>query len=300
MKCQDEQTFVVGKLNHVLLKEMVAASENTDAHYVHDLLEGFPVTETVGTGGLGEQIPGGQRSNGRKGDGAAPDLNNLRAQCRGINEATVRRAMRRIPENAKDLELSQRVWGKIQSDIDAGRSGEPVDVEFLDMDEILLVEVFGVWEQHGEALMAKVREIYNFKANRVNDHAWMPNKIRYDHFAELLVSLQILYSVLVQAKPPRKSSPSLVVGKQDFKSAFKTLPASRQHAWLCWALAYNPHLGKLQAVPLWTQVFGSLGGVTAWYRTAKAIQRIMLKLFHCVLFFYVDDAFWPGSRQPST
>ena len=69
------------------------------------------------------------------------------------------------------------------------------------------------------------------------------------------------------------------MGKADFKSASKTLPTDTNPQWLCYALVFNPHKQRLQVVRLMTQAFGSLGGVVAWYRTAKIIQTIMLELF---------------------
>ena len=51
-------------------------------------------------------------------------------------------------------------------------------------------------------------------------------------------------------------------------------------------------MGRLSVVPLWSQVFSSLGGVTAWYRTARALQNIMLTVFRIPIFLYIDDAFW--------
>ena len=84
----------------------------------------------------------------------------------------------------------------------------------------------------------------------------------------------------------------LRVGKADFKSASKTLSAAGEKQWLCYSLAYNPELQRFQVIRLYTQAFGSLGGVVAWYRTAKLIQTIMLDLFHIVVFAYVDDFFW--------
>ena len=44
--------------------------------------------------------------------------------------------------------------------------------------------------------------------------------------------------------------------------------------------------------PIHSQAFGSLGAVAAWFRTAKLIQHLMLRLFGLVLFTYVDDCFW--------
>ena len=82
------------------------------------------------------------------------------------------------------------------------------------------------------------------------------------------------------------------LGKSDFRAAFKTLPPSESQQWLCWTLIFNPVEGKLQVAPLYSQVFGSVGAVVAWYRTATALQAIMDRLFHLNVFIYVDDCFW--------
>ena len=61
---------------------------------------------------------------------------------------------------------------------------------------------------------------------------------------------------------------------------------------LSWALVFNPHENRHQVVPLWSQVFGSLGGVMAWFRVAKFVQHVMESLFGIVIMIYVDDCFW--------
>ena len=88
---------------------------------------------------------------------------------------------------------------------------------------------------------------------------------------------------------------SRLMGKADFKAAFKTLGVIASQRWLCWGLVFNLEANRLQAVPLFSQLFGSLGGVAAWFRTAKAIQNIMLKIFKLPIYFYVDDAFWAAT-----
>ena len=106
---------------------------------------------------------------------------------------------------------------------------------------------------------------------------------KYDGFDHILCALRLIAGM--------QSNGDIHVGKADFKSAYKTLPAAESQHWLCWAVLYNPDLLRLQVVPLWSQVFGSLGGVTAWFRTARALQHIMLTVFGIPLFLYVDDAF---------
>ena len=67
-----------------------------------------------------------------------------------------------------------------------------------------------------------------------------------------------------------------------------------------WALAWDADCERRTAAPLWSRVFGNLGGVTGWHRTAKAIQRITLRALHIAILIYVDDAFWPGTNALRT
>ena len=57
------------------------------------------------------------------------------------------------------------------------RAGNPMDLEDFSLDDCLLVDTFGVWETRGEEGERKLRIIINFKANSVNDYAWMPEKV---------------------------------------------------------------------------------------------------------------------------
>ena len=111
----------------------------------------------------------------------------------------------------------------------------------------------------------------------------MPSKLRYNSFSDLKAAATTI----------KESWPGgLSLGKEDFKSAFKTLPPGQDQQWLCWALVYNTDLQRHQVVPLYTQCFGSLGAVVAWYRTVSMIQNIMSELFGLVVFVYVDACFW--------
>ena len=116
----------------------------------------------------------------------------------------------------------------------------------------------------------------------------MPQKLKYDGLPQLLGAMR---AVVAESA----GNAGVTVGKEDFKSAFKTLPPKASHNWLCWALVFNPEEYDWVAVPLWSHVFGNLGGVTGWYRTARAIQHVMLTVFCTTIFFYVDDVFWAGS-----
>ena len=44
---------------------------------------------------------------------------------------------------------------KTLKDIDLGRAGPPVELDCVDLHQVLLVDCFGIWEQHGEAEQTK-------------------------------------------------------------------------------------------------------------------------------------------------
>ena len=107
--------------------------------------------------------------------------------------------------------------------------------------------------------------------------------MRYNDFSELRAASTVLKA---------HWQGGLQLGKSDFKSAFKTLPPSQDQRWLCYSLVFNPELQRHQVVPLYSQAFGSLGAVVAWYRTAMAVQHIMTSILRLPVMIYVDDCFW--------
>ena len=107
--------------------------------------------------------------------------------------------------------------------------------------------------------------------------------VRYSGYGELRDASALL---------KKHCSGKLCLGKSDFWSAFKTLPPSEGQTWLCCTLSFNPVVGKLQVAPLYSQAFGSVGAVVAWYRTATALQTIMDRIINLNVFSYVDDCFW--------
>ena len=238
-------------------------------------MRGFPVTGVVDTAGTGTPIPSGQRSNNRPGGGEIPWLGELKSRCKDINMTTIRKAKARCPKTAADQKLAEETWEKMLADTVQGRAGPPIELEEFEMDKGLLVDTFGIYECHGEALDSKVRVINNFKGNFANYFAWMPSKLRYNGFSELREAAGIIKQDWAE---------ELIMGKADFKSAFKTLPVSLDQSWLGWALVFCPEDGKLKGVPLYIQSFGSLGAVVAWYRTAMLVQQLMQTLFGTIFF----------------
>ena len=272
----------LGRLDPYLLEEMVIASGSSDELFVQHLMEGFPITGVIPSGGQGTPVTGGLRVHGRPGLGAPPPLEELQARCAQVNARTLARARAQVPTTEEERQLASQVWTKVSKDIALGRLGQPQAIESLDLSSNLLTDTFGVWETgaHG---VRKVRVISNFRSNEANAYAWWPSRLQYDSFGEMREALEVIR---------KQWSGDLQIGKSDFEAAFKTLPAAAAQGWMCWALVYNTDCELLQVVPVQSQSFGSLGAVMAWHRTACLLQQIMSSLFGLVTFSYVDDFFW--------
>ena len=125
------------------------------------------------------------------------------------------------------------------SDADMQRTGRPVDLDSVSLDDKLLVDTFGIWERRGGGDW-KIRIINNFRSNLVNDFAWIPSKLQYSGYGDLKDAAASLKQHWTE---------NICLGKADFKSAYKTLPPSRSQEWLCWSLIFNPVEQKLQVAP---------------------------------------------------
>ena len=108
----------VGRLDPFIIDEMVKASKHVDSGFVFDLIKGFPVSSTVSCCGTGSEVPGGQLVHGRRGHGAPPNLDNLKHQCRQINERTIRKARARVPTSDSEWELAHETWSKVMADLE--------------------------------------------------------------------------------------------------------------------------------------------------------------------------------------
>ena len=111
-------------------------------------------------------------------------MNLLQQKCRELNQSTIAHARARVLSSEVDLNLVRKGWEKLQQDISLGRAGQPQPLEEIDLDRVLLVDTFGVWERHGDADW-KVRLINNFRRNRVNEFSWVPAKLQYNGYSDL-------------------------------------------------------------------------------------------------------------------
>ena len=214
----------LGQLDLFLMEEMLVAAGHVDTDYVKDLSQGFPVTGRLPDGECGRPIPGGQRVHGKPGQGGPEPLEQLRAKCLKVNQNTLKLAHAKTPSSAEDWALAHAAWEKIQKDIAKGYAGKPVKVSDIDLQCNLLVDTFGIYERHAGQDW-KIRLINNFRRNAVNDYAWLPSKMQYDNFDQLLHAARVIKNNWAH---------ELHLGKADFKSAFKTLPPSADQEWLCW------------------------------------------------------------------
>ena len=131
------------------------------------------------------------------------------------------------------------MWSEVRAEMDAGRVSCPMELQSLDLRSVLLVGCFEIREKRGEKL--QVKDIHNFRRNKVNSFSQLFEKLHYDHFGHMLAALQVV------AHSDRFKDWSHVVpimGKADFKSAFKTLGVVEDHQWMCWVVVFNPSLGR--------------------------------------------------------
>ena len=150
----------LGKLHLPLLEEMLHASGHEDLSLMSDLKRGFPVIGEMSAGGVGTPRPGGIRKGGKEARGLVPDLEEFRRQCREINAQTLRRA--------KPSPHAQEIWRKTRREIEKGIIQNVRPIQEVDIDNILLVERFGV-EQLDSERNLKIRPIDNYRSNGAND-----------------------------------------------------------------------------------------------------------------------------------
>ena len=167
----------------------------------------------------------------------------------------------------------REVSAKHKSEVEAGTVGAPLALQDVRLDEILLVERFGVSETRGGR--TKVRVIDNFKKNEVNTFASMHEKVwndTHDHLTHAVLSLL------------QHGCTDVLIGKDDFVSAFKTVCPDFHQSWLMWCLVYDTDNLEWKVSEMCTQPFGAVGGVYAWWRCAQAIKCVFSPPFSsCVV-----------------
>ena len=118
----------------------------------------------------------------------------------------------------------------------------------------------------------------------MNQFSFLWERIWNDSQDDLSAAVTTMHG---QGSTPR----SVLIRKEDFASALKTVCPAEDQAWMMWALVYNTDDECWVVSQLRTQPFDALGGVYAWWRCGRAIMSALARLFSLVVFFYVDDVF---------
>ena len=96
-----------------------------------------------------------------------------------MNAKALRAAEARHPETEDERELASAIWAKVQKDARARKTEPRREVHEADLDNVLLVESFRIWEGRG-CPGRKARETRNVRKDNVNECAWMPQKFVCD------------------------------------------------------------------------------------------------------------------------
>ena len=272
----DHLQSTTGRLHVPLLKELLEAADHHDQDLIEHLTHGFPVIGEMTAGGQGKAAPGGVLRAGKQAHGRVPDLQSFRQRCRRINEATIARAQ--PGPHAEEL------WRKTVQEIHKGHICNIRTLDDVDLDSILLTERFGVEQVNTEGII-KVRPIDNYRSNHANDQtvAWETvTNDREDILTETVLRLQ-------EDLEESRQEDHVLVGLEDYVSAYRTLPPAEAQRWLMHLLVWDTDCSEWKVCELMAMPFGAIGGVLAWWRIARALRTIARNIFHLLVFYYVDD-----------
>ena len=129
------QQATLGKIDVLLLQELIEKTNHADKQYVEDLKVGFPVTGRISSGNLGIKIEGGQRVNAKPGLGGPKPLERLKQQCWERNMTTLAAAEARAAQQVHDTDLLWKSWDKLQQDIARGVAGPPQEIHAINLEE---------------------------------------------------------------------------------------------------------------------------------------------------------------------
>ena len=116
----EDKQATVGKIDFFLFDERIHRSAHTDTTYVPDMVEGFPVTGSIPSGGCGTPLPGGQRVHGKPGLGGPEPIADLQSCCLERNAVTSKAAQARPSGLHQDTQLLEETWAKFEQDVEKG------------------------------------------------------------------------------------------------------------------------------------------------------------------------------------
>ena len=263
------QSVLGPEKNLFLLQEMLGSIRWPDAGLVNSLAFGFPIVGQLEPCGI---LPA--RVTASKA-AAVEELHNSKEERNAYTLTRVRRSF--IP----DREVFEAFLEKCTQEV-AERKAHWVR---LSSARALLTARFPVdegWREQAGRQCRKVRLIDDFSDNGVNGATVLPEEMRHD-------SLDTLVGLARAAVQDRPGVPFLF-RKDDFQSAFKTLPVKGEHlqfAVATWAEAELDDTGlQLLSCP-----FGAAASVFAWHRFGSAVQALLAAIFLVAYPRFVDDFF---------
>jgi hypothetical protein len=131
-----------------------------------------------------------------------------------------------------------------------------------------------------------VRTIDDFTASLINHAVASGEKLRHEGLDTLVA--------LIQREV--KSRCGVLMRKDDFVGAFKTLPLRKKDLDLAIAVT-KLATGEVRALQLWCCPFGAVASVHAWHRVGAALQQVLAKLFLVAYARYVDDMLGADAKR---
>ena len=265
----------VQRLHIPLFIEMLEAAGHTDHNLVHDLIHGFAVIGEMDAGGQGTDVEGGKGTHGKPANYVVPDLEELHSHCQKVNARTL--------AQAEPDQNAEAVWEKTKEEVKRGLISALVPVADVDLRSVLLVRRFGISQLGVNGW--KIRPIDDFRHNEANKYAMTWESTSNDREDTITAAITMLQQGLAEQGVEEK----VLVGLEDFVSAFKTVAPTESQRWAMHMLVFDTDARVWRVGELLTMPFGAMGSVLAWWRCATAQKIIMRRLFEMLVFYYIDD-----------
>ena len=250
-----------------LVREMATEAGYPDADLVAEgLRHGFPITGTLPRYA---PRPVAEHTEAERAERSAAGRK-LHADAAATNEATLRKVHNSRPTEDEAAALVQEA----DKEVDRGRAVRFPSTSTATQSGVLCPR-FAVHQGH------KYRVIDDLTMPGVNAACLSDATITYEGIDCVIAAAQ--RKVTTGWRPGRV----LTLGKQDFKSAYKTLAvASKDLAYT--RCAFRAH-GSVHALQLTALPFGAVGSVHAWDMVGEAVQTVLACIFGVASTRYVDD-----------
>ena len=169
---------------------------------------------------------------------------------------------------------------QMEEDAKVGRMSQPVPIEQVDLQNVLLASRFGVEQGVREDGTPKIRAVDNETDNGLNEATSATEKNHNDSLDMLFVVVRLLFV---------SSGLLPLLWKADIDAAYRRCPARPEHRDLLWVavmLGDQIWASRHTALP-----FGCKSSVFAWNRIGAMLCHFARKLLHLPVFRFVDDFF---------